>query len=159
MENRKYGVPFVAQQKWIWLASKGTQVQSLALLSGLRIWHCCERWCWSHTRLGSDMLWPWRRLAAVAPFPCLTWNPPYAEAAALKSKKKKIWEPFWKWEPQGNEKSGKQKNWCCHQIGISIWECGCQRTELVWGYDDEDWMIGVMQVQVSRCRWERAAPL
>ena len=30
-------------------------VQSLALLSGLRIWHCCELWCWLQIRLGSGV--------------------------------------------------------------------------------------------------------
>ena len=29
------------------------QVQSLALLSGLRVWHCYELWCRSQTQLGS----------------------------------------------------------------------------------------------------------
>ena len=29
------------------------RVRSLALLSGLRIWHCHELWCGSQTRLGS----------------------------------------------------------------------------------------------------------
>ena len=43
------------------------QIQSLALLSGLRIWRCCELWC---------------RLAALALVP-------YAAGAAQKSKKKK----------------------------------------------------------------------
>ena len=39
-------------------------------------------------RRGSDpsMLW----LAAVAPIQPLTWEPPYAEGVALKSKKKKV---------------------------------------------------------------------
>ena len=32
-----------------------TQVQSLAALSGLRIWHCCELWCNSQTKLRSDV--------------------------------------------------------------------------------------------------------
>ena len=31
------------------------QVQSLAFLSRLRIWHCCELWCSSQMRLGSGM--------------------------------------------------------------------------------------------------------
>ena len=31
----------------------GRQVWSLASLSGLRIWHCCELWCSSQTFLGS----------------------------------------------------------------------------------------------------------
>ena len=30
-----------------------TQVQSLALPNGLRIWHCCKLWCRLQTRLGS----------------------------------------------------------------------------------------------------------
>ena len=34
------------------LASMRAQVRSLASLSGLRIWHCCELWCRSQTRLG-----------------------------------------------------------------------------------------------------------
>ena len=38
--KQKTGVPIVAQQKGIWLASMRTQVWSLALLSGLRIQHC-----------------------------------------------------------------------------------------------------------------------
>ena len=32
-----------------------TQVQSLTLLSGLKIQHCCELWCRSQTQLGSDV--------------------------------------------------------------------------------------------------------
>ena len=38
------------------------QVQSLALLSGLRIQHCCELQCSLQMRL-----WLWHRLAAIAP--------------------------------------------------------------------------------------------
>ena len=37
------------------LASMRTQVQSLALLSGLRIWHCCELWCRLQMWLGSGV--------------------------------------------------------------------------------------------------------
>ena len=33
------------------------------------------------------LLWLWRRLAATAPIQPLAWEPPYAAAAALKSKK------------------------------------------------------------------------
>ena len=43
----------MAQRKPIWLVSMRTQVQSLALLSGLRIQHCCELWCGLQMRLGS----------------------------------------------------------------------------------------------------------
>ena len=39
------GVPIMAQQKQIGLVSMRMQVQSLALLGGLRIQHCRELWC------------------------------------------------------------------------------------------------------------------
>ena len=39
------GVHIVAQWEQIWLVSMRWQVWSLALPSGLRIWHCHERWC------------------------------------------------------------------------------------------------------------------
>ena len=35
------------------------------------------------------MLWPWRRLVAVALIRALAWEPPYAAGTALKKKKKK----------------------------------------------------------------------
>ena len=40
-----WGVPVMAQRKWIWLASMRTQVGSLASLIGLRIWCCHDLWC------------------------------------------------------------------------------------------------------------------
>ena len=60
------GVPIVAQGKQIRLASMRMQVRSLALLSGLRIWHCCELWC--SRRHGSDpvLLWLWCKPKAAA---------------------------------------------------------------------------------------------
>ena len=63
------------------------QVQSPALLSGLRIWHCCGVGC----RRSSDpmMLWLWRRLVATAPTGPLAWETPYAAGAALEKKKRK----------------------------------------------------------------------
>ena len=33
------------------------------------------------------LLWLWHRPAAIAPFRPLSWEPPYAEGSALKSKK------------------------------------------------------------------------
>ena len=62
-----------------------TQVQSLVLLNGLRIWHCHELWCSSDPVL----LWLCCRPAATAPIWPLAWGPPYAANGALKSKKKK----------------------------------------------------------------------
>ena len=35
----------MAQQKRIWLVSMRMQLQSLASLSGVGIWHCRELWC------------------------------------------------------------------------------------------------------------------
>ena len=63
-------------------------VQSLALLSGLRI--CVAMSCGVGRRcsLGPVLLWLWCNLAAVAPIQPLPWEPPYAEGTALKSKKK-----------------------------------------------------------------------
>ena len=39
------GFPIVAQRKQIWLASMRMPVRYLALLCGLRTWHCHELWC------------------------------------------------------------------------------------------------------------------
>ena len=51
-------------------------VRSLALLSGLRIQHCCELWCGP---------------AVIAPIRPLAWESPYAVGAALeKEKRQKI---------------------------------------------------------------------
>ena len=51
----KLGVPLVPQQKWIQLGTMKLRVRSLALLSGLKIWHCRELWWRSKTRLGSGV--------------------------------------------------------------------------------------------------------
>ena len=64
--------------------SMKTRVRSLALLSGLRIWHCCELWCRSQMRLGSGIAVAWHRLAAAAPIRLLAWELPDAAGAALK---------------------------------------------------------------------------
>ena len=63
-------------------------VQSLALLSGLRIWRCHELWCVVGHRQGLDLalLWLWCRPGATAPIRSLAWEPPYVPGAALKKK-------------------------------------------------------------------------
>ena len=76
------GTPIVVHRKWIRLVSTRTQVQSLALLSGLRILHCHEE------------LW-WRPAPAALIWP-LAWELPYALGMALKRKKKK-WLKQGKW--------------------------------------------------------------
>ena len=48
-----FGVPIMDQQKRIQLGTMRLQVRSLALISGLRIWHCHELWCRSQMQLGS----------------------------------------------------------------------------------------------------------
>ena len=57
--------------------------QSLALLSGLRIWVAMS-YCVGHRR-GSDLvlLWLWCRPAPVAPIQPPAWEPPYAMGVAL----------------------------------------------------------------------------
>ena len=49
------GVPVVAQQKRIQLVPMRMQVQSLASLSGLRIWHCRELQYRLQMQLGSHV--------------------------------------------------------------------------------------------------------
>ena len=51
----KAGVPVVEPWKQIQLSSIRMCVQSVALLSGLRIWRCHKLWCRSQMRLGSDV--------------------------------------------------------------------------------------------------------
>ena len=65
------------------------RVQSLPLLSGLRIRHCCELGV-GYLR-GSDpaLLWLWRGPVAAALIQPLAWEPPYAAGAAQETAKKK----------------------------------------------------------------------
>ena len=87
----------------IQLGTMRLRVRSLALLSGLRIWHCCG----VGPRHGSDpaLLWLWRRPVATAPIRPLAWEPPYAMGAAQekakrpkKRKKKRILRSNMLWE-------------------------------------------------------------
>ena len=73
-KRKDSGVPIVAQWKQIQLGTMRLGVWSLALLSGLRIWSCCELWY---------------KPAAVALIRPLAWEPPHAVGAALKSRKNK----------------------------------------------------------------------
>ena len=52
------GVPVMAQWKRIRLGTMRLRVQSLALLSGLRILRCSELWCRSQMQLGSGIAVP-----------------------------------------------------------------------------------------------------
>ena len=91
------GVPIVTQQNRIGLASMRMQVRTLALLSGLRTWHCRELWCRWQTWLGSGMVWLWHGLAAAALIGPLAWELPYAVGTALKRQKNKTKQNTDKW--------------------------------------------------------------
>ena len=56
-------------------------------LSELKIQHSQELWYRSQMRLGSCVVWLWRRLAATVPVGPLAWEPPPAADAAIKDKK------------------------------------------------------------------------
>jgi len=73
VRNLESGDPVVVQWKRIRLGTMRLQVQSLAVLSGLRIQHCRELRC---------------RPAAIALIQPLAWELPYATSVALKSKNK-----------------------------------------------------------------------
>ena len=75
----------MAQQKQIRLGTMRLHVQSLALLSGLRIQHCVS--CTVSRLRGSDPVWLWLWLAVVAPIRPLAWEPPYAVGMTLKRQK------------------------------------------------------------------------
>ena len=62
-----------------------TQVQSLASLGGLRIWHYRVLWCKSLIWLGSCVLWLWCGLAATALIWPLAWELPHAECIPKKT--------------------------------------------------------------------------
>ena len=75
------------RRKRIQLGTMGLWVQSLALLSGVRI-HCghklgqrSQMWLRSHVAVTVH------RLAATAPFRPLAWEPPYAVGVALERPK------------------------------------------------------------------------
>ena len=64
------------------------QVRSLALLRGLRIWHCRELWSRSQTQLGSGVAEAAAAAGScIAPVGPLAWEFPYATHAALKKKR------------------------------------------------------------------------
>ena len=80
--------------KRIRLGTTRLWVRALASLSGLRVRRCRELWCRLQTRLGSRVLWLWRRPEATAPIQPLAWEPPHAAGTAQelpkKTKNKKI---------------------------------------------------------------------
>ena len=77
--------------QWLTNSTFGTmrlQVRSLALLSGLRIRHCCELWCRLQTPLDLAFLWLCHRPVTTALIGPLAWEPLYAMAVALEKAKR-----------------------------------------------------------------------
>ena len=86
------GIPVLVQRKQIRLGTMRLRVQSLASLSELRIWHCCELWCRFQTWLGSLIA------VAVAGSYSSNWTPSLGTSIChrcspkkAKKKKKKIY--------------------------------------------------------------------
>ena len=75
-------IAVVAQRKQIRLGTLRLRVRCLASLSGLWIWHCCELWCGSQTRLGSCMA-----VAGSCPLRPLAWEPPSCRGCGPKKQK------------------------------------------------------------------------
>ena len=70
-------------------SSMRTQVQSLAFVSGLRIWHCHGLWVGRRGNLDPVLLLLWCRPAARALIWSLAREPPYAMGAPIKRQKKR----------------------------------------------------------------------
>ena len=83
------GVPIAAQQLTNLTGIHEDTGSIPGLLSGLRIQHCCERWCRSRCSSHLELVWLWGRPATAAPIRPLTWEPPYAPGVTLKKKTKK----------------------------------------------------------------------
>ena len=66
-----------------------TQVQSQALLSGLRIWRFCELWGRSQMWLRSGVALAVAWAIATAPIQPLAWEFPYAADVAIRRKQRK----------------------------------------------------------------------
>ena len=91
----------MAHWKRIRLVTMRFWVQSVASLSGLRIWCGCELWCRMQTWLDLALLWLWHRPAATAPIGPLTWERPHAAGVALETQKQKTknkTKKTWPWE-------------------------------------------------------------
>ena len=77
----------MAQCLRTWLGSMRMHIRSLASLSGLRTWHCCELWYRSQTSSDPTLLWLWCRPAAIADW---TPSPGTSICHRCSLKKKKI---------------------------------------------------------------------
>ena len=87
VKSVRQGVPIVVQQVKNPTLSVRTRVRSLASLSGLRIWRCCQLWRRSQMQLGSSVTWLWHMSAAVVWIPPEAWECLHAASVALKRKR------------------------------------------------------------------------
>ena len=96
-KSKTPGVPTVVQWVKNPTVSVRMWVQSLALLSGLRIWCCHKLWCRSQMQRSLDLalLWLWQKSAAAAPIQSLVWELPCAAGTAIEreGEKKKAIKP------------------------------------------------------------------
>ena len=92
------------------------RVQSLALLSGLRVFTAVS--CGVGCRCGSEptLLWLWCRPTATAQILPLAWEPPYAVDAALKKTKR--------WKRKKKEEANRKKKRNKYEIQIYMTTCG-----------------------------------
>ena len=79
----------MVEWKQIQLGTMRLRVQSLALLSGLRILCCCELQCSPQIWLRSHISVALCRSAAIAPIKPLAWELPYDKGMALKRQQNK----------------------------------------------------------------------
>ena len=107
------------------------QVQSLALLNGLRIGIAVR--CGVGRRHSSVLMLLWRRLwhrpLATAPIGLLAWEPPYAASAALNKNKKQQ-------QKRSIIKCSKKNKKSCH-----LWQLGLQGHYANWNKSGREWWI------------------
>ena len=150
LKKKKSGIPILTRWRQIWLVTMRMWVCSLALLSGLSIWHCCELWCKLQTWLGSCVamaVWLWHRPAPVAPIWPLVWE--RSCATGYKQKKKKIsadmeWFPGYvvRWKKKKKKKKAACKSvqsilffFFSHGCMQGLWKFPCQGLNPNWSCD------------------------
>ena len=99
----------MTQWKRTRLVSMRVCVQSLASLSGLRIWHYCVMGMGHRSSLDPGLLWLWFRPGAVALIQPLAWELPCAALAALRKKERKKEKAVRQKERKEGRKEGRKE--------------------------------------------------
>ena len=133
-----WGVPIVAQQKWIWLVSWRMRVWSLASLSGSGIQHCHELWY---------KLQMWLRswgVIAVALIQALARTSTCHRCGPKKKEKKQ--------NPKNPTKENKGKTNPSCEIGKGVCPCGIKRNIFGFGFGFflSFWRLQPWHVEVPR---------